>query len=412
MAIPEFPAAPFDPDWVEGGGGGGAVDSVNGQTGTVVIDADDVNAVPVSTTANRIYGTDNAGAPALLQVSDAATGSTVALRDVTGHVVTAAPTDGAHATTKTYVDSAVAGASGVPPVATANRIYGTDGTGVQTTYPLAAAATADTLALRGALGVLQVGTPTAAAHATTKTYVDTAVATAVPRVVTASRIYGTDGAGAQTSYPFAAAATADTLALRGALGVLQVGTPTTGAHATTKTYVDNLAATKVQKLGIPDRIYGTNPSGVDNSYVVAEAASAGSVPIRTASGNVVTAAPTADSHAATKKYVDDNSGGGGGGGIAPLMIDLNGNEATLGADGVNATFMSLNMAGGTITDAQYIFNNGPSTMWAIANGPTGDRNYMEPQIGAMYFDTSTGQPTWFNGDDWVLADGTAAPVEP
>lgn len=42
----------------------------------------------------------------------------------------------------------------------------------------------------------------------------------------------------------ATAATADTIALRGALGVLDVGTPTTAAHATTKTYVDNLVPTK------------------------------------------------------------------------------------------------------------------------------------------------------------------------
>lgn len=35
-----------------GGGGGGAVDSVNGQTGAVVLDADDVGAVPTSITAN------------------------------------------------------------------------------------------------------------------------------------------------------------------------------------------------------------------------------------------------------------------------------------------------------------------------------------------------------------------------
>lgn len=32
------------------GGGGGAVDSVNGQTGTVVLDAEDVGALPDSTT--------------------------------------------------------------------------------------------------------------------------------------------------------------------------------------------------------------------------------------------------------------------------------------------------------------------------------------------------------------------------
>ena len=41
----------LDLEWVnQSGGGGGAVDSVNGQTGTVVLDADDVGALPDSTT--------------------------------------------------------------------------------------------------------------------------------------------------------------------------------------------------------------------------------------------------------------------------------------------------------------------------------------------------------------------------
>ena len=39
-----------DLEWVNQSGGGGAVDSVNGQTGTVVLDADDVGALPDSTT--------------------------------------------------------------------------------------------------------------------------------------------------------------------------------------------------------------------------------------------------------------------------------------------------------------------------------------------------------------------------
>lgn len=39
-------SADYDTEWVTGGGGGGAVDSVNGQTGVVVLDAGDVGAVP------------------------------------------------------------------------------------------------------------------------------------------------------------------------------------------------------------------------------------------------------------------------------------------------------------------------------------------------------------------------------
>lgn len=41
----------YDTEWVNAGGGGGAVSSVNGQTGDVVLDADDVGALPDDTTA-------------------------------------------------------------------------------------------------------------------------------------------------------------------------------------------------------------------------------------------------------------------------------------------------------------------------------------------------------------------------
>ena len=42
--------ADYDLKWGNGGGGGGAVNSVNGQTGTVVLDAEDVGALPDETT--------------------------------------------------------------------------------------------------------------------------------------------------------------------------------------------------------------------------------------------------------------------------------------------------------------------------------------------------------------------------
>ena len=62
----------------------------------------------------------------------------------------------------------------VDKVGTASRLYGTGATDVQTTLEYSTAATASTIAQRGAAGVLIVGTPTATTHATTKAYVDAA----------------------------------------------------------------------------------------------------------------------------------------------------------------------------------------------------------------------------------------------
>lgn len=44
----------YDLEWVNQSGGGGAVDSVNGKTGTVVLDADDVGALPDNTTPSDL----------------------------------------------------------------------------------------------------------------------------------------------------------------------------------------------------------------------------------------------------------------------------------------------------------------------------------------------------------------------
>ncbi|QOI66858.1 minor tail protein [Gordonia phage Bosnia] len=60
----------------------------------------------------------------------------------------------------------------VDEVATANVAYGTKTGGVQGTWPVTAAATATTLALRGTGGTVAVGTGTAANHATTKQQLD------------------------------------------------------------------------------------------------------------------------------------------------------------------------------------------------------------------------------------------------
>jgi len=60
----------------------------------------------------------------------------------------------------------------------------------------------------------------------------------VTQTVTASQIYGTNGAGGQGLYPVSQAETADTIARRTTGGVLAVGSPTAGNHAVNKTFAD------------------------------------------------------------------------------------------------------------------------------------------------------------------------------
>jgi hypothetical protein len=96
-----------------GGGGGPAVESVQGMTGAVVLDAADVGALPddaiaFTTTANRLYGTGSSGQPTVYVISSGTTTGSVAQRGTSGVLQVGTPTAAAHATTKQYVDDAIA----------------------------------------------------------------------------------------------------------------------------------------------------------------------------------------------------------------------------------------------------------------------------------------------------------------
>lgn len=103
------------PPW-SGGGGGGGVTEVNGDTGPVVtltaadVGAVDANDLAITTTANRLYGTGSSGQPTVYVIASGATTGSVAQRGPSGVLQVGTPTAAAHATTKQYVDDAIAAA--------------------------------------------------------------------------------------------------------------------------------------------------------------------------------------------------------------------------------------------------------------------------------------------------------------
>ena len=101
-----------------------------------------------------------------------------------------------------------------------------------------------TLMRRTSSGRVSVAAPSEAANAANKQYVDQAVLTKVDRTSTGTRLYGTNSGGNQAQIQYSNGATANTVAYRGTDGTLPVGEPTSGEHATTKTYVDDAVATR------------------------------------------------------------------------------------------------------------------------------------------------------------------------
>lgn len=72
-----------------------------------------------------------------------------------------------------------------------------------------------------------------------------------------------------------------------------------------KTYIDTEDAKKVDKTDAVSKVYATASTGEQDVITYSTSANASTIVQRTSNGNVNVAAPTANSHAATKKYVDD-----------------------------------------------------------------------------------------------------------
>lgn len=126
---------------------------------------------------------------------------------------------------------------------------------------------------------------------------------AVELVTTPFILYGTGGSGVPLQLGWSANPT-QTMALRGVDGVLAVGSPTAGDHATPKNYTDAGDNQRVSKVASPFIVYGTNGSSVDIAVTYAQAATVNTLAYREAGGTLSVGTPTATGHAATKAYVD------------------------------------------------------------------------------------------------------------
>jgi hypothetical protein len=74
-------------------------------------------------------------------------------------------------------------------------------------------------------------------------------------------VYGTNTSGTNVTYGLASIVRNDTIPLRTSYGSLRIADPTDNTDATTKKYVDDLAATKLDKTNLPLRLYNTNNNG-------------------------------------------------------------------------------------------------------------------------------------------------------
>ena len=130
----------YDVEWINQSGGGGAVDSVNGQTGVVVLGADDVGALPDTTTAADLgaYVLPTGGIPKTDLASDVQTSlgkadtalqsaPVTSVNSKTGAVTLTASDVGALSSSTTFVSSFNGSSGAVTYTAPVTSVNGSTG---------------------------------------------------------------------------------------------------------------------------------------------------------------------------------------------------------------------------------------------------------------------------------------------
>lgn len=149
--------------------GGGAVASVNGQTGAVTLGATDVAAVPASAAGNSsVFVKGSSGVLGGVSYTSAATASTMAQRDSAGNIAVGTAVNSGDAANKNYVDT-----TAVPITsAAASQVHARNSSGTEVGLAYTSAATANALVQRDSAGQANFSAPTATTHAATKSYAD------------------------------------------------------------------------------------------------------------------------------------------------------------------------------------------------------------------------------------------------
>ena len=144
----------------------------------------------------------------------------------------------------------------------------------------------------------------------TKSQVDTIANGKVDKTSNASKLYGTNASGNQTTISFTSSNNGSTIPLRNNDGNIGVAlTPTDNTHATSKYYVDTGLSGKVDKTNSGNKVYGTDSSGNQKTFDVDNTVGADGNIVRRASVTsqiMVPLTPTANGNASSKKYVDDS----------------------------------------------------------------------------------------------------------
>ena len=190
-------------------------------------------------------------------------------------------------------------------------LYGTNTYGDQIMWLLDSASIGNTIALRTSVGNVQVGTPIYANEATPKSYVDDLAATKITAPDSTALAYGTnylintsDKGATYKAGKATVSVSANTCVKRSTTGTVKTSTPIDDTDAATKKYVDDLAATKVDKTDLRLRTYATDGAGAPITIEYSAGPYGNTLMYRYNNGRCKVGEPVTADDCATKGYVD------------------------------------------------------------------------------------------------------------
>ena len=147
------------------------------------------------------------------------------------------------------------------------------------------------------------------------------------------------------------------------LGGLTPSDEKVSSQKAVKTYIDNADTKKVDKTSTASQVYVTNASGNQSTLSYSQSNSADSIAQRDADGQItVNQTPTANDHAASKKYIDDGLSNKQAVLVSGTNIKTVNNQSLLGSGNIDIQTGS-SLPDMTDQSGKYLTTDGTSASW-------------------------------------------------
>lgn len=280
--------------------------------------------------------------------------------------------------------------------------------GTQDTASMSSTPNQGFIAQWGTAGRLATKDPVNSSDAVNLSYANDHYVVRRTDVTTNPIVYAKAADGSVDSFGLSTVPTAYYLVQRKADSQISVPyTPLSATDATSKDYVDSNCLAKATGVSTYGQAYVKAPDGSQTRYDISIGANAYSLVYRDANGTVSCGTPTADAHAATKKYVDDAVGQLVYTHAITLSFTVNTRAFILNITLLNDDSTAYTSASGTdlleyLQDGVYsIITNSyrNASYWSVAVCPSDKYHHSDTGIGFILTAGTDGSTIYVDGID-------------